>query len=80
MAKIINGMINGTKVFVKSDEPIDKALRKFKKKVQESGILLKVRSKEAYEKPTLARKKAKASATKREQKRLSKEKLRPNGR
>jgi small subunit ribosomal protein S21 len=38
------------------------ALRKFKKKVQEDGILQELRQKEFYEKPSMKRKKAKAAA------------------
>jgi len=34
------------------DGNVDKALRKFKKKIQTSGILDDVRAKEFYEKPT----------------------------
>jgi ribosomal protein S21 len=37
------------------------ALRRFKKKVMESGILQELREREAYEKPKTTRKKAKAA-------------------
>lgn len=37
------------------------ALRKFKKKVQEDGVLQEVREREFYQKPSLKRKKAKAA-------------------
>lgn len=37
------------------------ALRKFKKKVQEDGILQELREREYYTKPSLKRKKAKAA-------------------
>jgi ribosomal protein S21 len=46
----------GMVVFVKDDN-VEKALRKFKKKVAESGILQTLRDKEFYEKPTTTRKK-----------------------
>lgn len=39
-----------------------RALRKFKKKVQDDGILQEMRSKEFYEKPSAIRKRAKAAA------------------
>ena len=44
----------GNTVFVKDDN-IEKALRKFKKKVQDSGLLLELRERETYEKPTTRR-------------------------
>lgn len=55
------------------DGDFNYALRKFKKKVQESGILQDLREKEFYEKPSSARKKAKASARARWLKKLAKE-------
>ena len=39
-----------------TDDNIERALRKFKKKVQASGILNELRDRECYIKPTLARK------------------------
>ena len=59
------------------DGQVDKALRKLKKKVNNSGVLLEVRRKEAYEKPTTTRKLARNAAKKRWQKYLSQQKL-PN--
>ena len=49
-----------------------KALRKFKKKVQESGILQELREREYYTKPSLKRKKAKAAGRARWLKKLEK--------
>lgn len=57
------------------DGNVEKALRKLKKKVQESGILQELREREHYEKPTTARKKAKNAAKRRWQKRLASEQL-----
>ena len=51
------------------------ALRKFKKKVTESGLLQELREREFYEKPTTARKKAKNAAKRRWQKKVSAEQL-----
>ena len=65
----------GNKVIV-IDDNFDFALRKFKKKVQNSGLIDDIRKKEFFEKPTSARKMKKAMAVKREQKRHSLE-LRP---
>ena len=65
----------GNKVIV-IDDNFDFALRKFKKKVQNSGLIDDIRKKEFFEKPTAARKVKKAMAVKREKKRQSLE-LRP---
>jgi len=54
--------LRGRSVLV-TDGNVDKALRKFKKKIQTSGILDDVRDREFYTKPTTARK-LKASAAK----------------
>ena len=48
------------------------ALRKFKKKIQEDGILQELRQREFYEKPSLKRKKAKAAGRSRWLKKLEK--------
>ena len=48
------------------------ALRKFKKKVQESGILQELREREYYTKPSLKRKKEKAAGRARWLKKLEK--------
>jgi small subunit ribosomal protein S21 len=58
------------KTFVKDDN-VERALRKFKKKVAESGLLQDLRDKEFYEKPTTTRKKAAASARNRWRKKLA---------
>ena len=67
-------MLTGTMVSVKDDN-IEKALRKFKKKVAESGVLLKLKEKEYYEKPTVTRKKARSAAINRWRKKLSDQQL-----
>jgi small subunit ribosomal protein S21 len=64
----------GLKVEVVNDQ-VEKALRKFKKKVQESGLLQDLREREFYEKPTTARKKAKSQARRRWQKKVASETL-----
>lgn len=64
----------GLKVEVVNDQ-VEKALRKFKKKVQESGLLQELREREFYEKPTTARKKAKNQAKRRWQKKVAAETL-----
>ncbi|HEY3268041.1 MAG TPA: 30S ribosomal protein S21 [Armatimonadota bacterium] len=48
-------------VQVKANESIDSALRRFKKQIQESGILKEAREHEHYEKPSERRRKAAAA-------------------
>jgi small subunit ribosomal protein S21 len=57
------------------DGQVEKAMRKFKKKVIESGLLQELREREFYEKPTTARKKAKNSAKRRWQKKVAADQL-----
>jgi small subunit ribosomal protein S21 len=66
--------VNGNLVIVINDN-VEKALRKFKKKVSESGLLQELRERETYEKPTTRRKKAHNSAVRRWRKKLSDEQL-----
>lgn len=70
-----NKMVNGSTVYVKDGEPIERALRKFKKKIQDSGLLQELRDREFYEKPTTARKRAKSAAKNRWRKELAKQQL-----
>jgi small subunit ribosomal protein S21 len=66
--------MNGRRVIVK-DENIEKALRKFKKKVAESGLLLELQKRETYTKPSVKNKVARAMAKKRWQKQLAQQNL-----
>jgi small subunit ribosomal protein S21 len=66
--------VTGNLVVVQHDN-VEKALRKFKKKVAESGLLQNLRERETYEKPTTRRKKAKAAAKRRWKKKLDNEQL-----
>ena len=59
--------INGRRVIVK-DGNVEKALRKLKKKVTESGLLQELQKRETYIKPSVRRKVARAMAKKRWQK------------
>jgi len=52
------------------NDNFEKAIRKFKKKVMNAGILEEVRNREFYEKPTAVRKRKKASAKARNRKRV----------
>jgi small subunit ribosomal protein S21 len=62
--------LKGLRVEVRNDD-VNGALRRFKRKVEDSGLLQDLRDKEFYEKPTTARKKAKAAARSRWLKKLS---------
>lgn len=64
----------GKKVIVK-DGNVEKALRKLKKKVQESGLLQELQSRETYVKPSVRRKMARAMAKKRWQKQVAQQNL-----
>lgn len=66
--------IKGNTVYV-NDDNIEKALRKFKKKVQASGVLNELREREHYEKPTTARKRARAAAKNRWKKYIDSQRL-----
>lgn len=73
----MNQKSKGTGVTVKDHENINQALRRFKRKVEDSGVLDTLRKKESYEKPTTARKRAKGAAKARWKKKLEKESLPP---
>jgi small subunit ribosomal protein S21 len=66
--------LTGLTVVVVNDQ-LEKALRKFKKKVSESGLLQDLRAREFYEKPTTARKRAKSAAKRRWQKKIEADSL-----
>lgn len=66
-----NSEIKGLSVEVRNGD-FNYALRKFKKKVTESGILQDLKEKEFYEKPSIKRAKAKKAARARWLKQLSK--------
>lgn len=55
---------HGRSVLV-SDGNVEKALRKFKKKIQNAGLLMELRDRETYVKPTTRKKTAKSLAKKR---------------
>lgn len=65
----------GRTVVVKEHENINQALRRFKKKIEESGVLEDLKLKEHYVKPTTKRKKAASSAKARWQKKLREQQL-----
>lgn len=61
---------NGTKIYVKNND-VGRALRKLKKMMQQEKVFQEIRDREFFEKPSLKRKRAKASAVKRWKKYLS---------
>lgn len=66
--------LHGRSVIV-TDGNIEKALRKFKKKIQTSGILNDLRLKEHYVKPTTERKIKRSAAKNRWRKQLAEQEL-----
>ena len=54
-----------SEIRVKEKESLDSALRRFKKSCARSGIMQEVRKREAYEKPSVRRKKKSEAARKR---------------
>ena len=65
----------GTGITLKDGEDINRALRRFKNKIVDSGKLDDLRAKEFYEKPTTERKRKKGAAKARWRKQLEKESL-----
>ena len=54
-----------TWVRVKKNEPIDSAIRRFKKQCEKAGLLQELRKREHYDKPSVRRKKKAIAARKR---------------
>ncbi len=57
-----------SEVRVKENESLDSALRRFKRQYARSGVMAEVRKREAYEKPSVRRKKKSEAARKRKYK------------
>lgn len=57
-------------VKVDPEEPFELALKRFRKQVERAGIISECRKREAYEKPSVRRKRKEAQARKRLMKRL----------
>jgi small subunit ribosomal protein S21 len=58
-------------VRVKDNEPIESAIRRFKKQCEKAGILAELRKREHYEKPSVRRKKKTMAARKRANRRAA---------
>jgi small subunit ribosomal protein S21 len=69
--------IKGTGVTVRENENINQALRRFKRKIDDSKLLDTLRAKEFYEKPTTERKRKKGAAKARWRKQLRDQQLPP---
>ena len=54
-----------TKVILKEGESLERALKRFKKKVEAAGIIKDVRSREHYLKPSIRKKEKRIAAEKR---------------
>ena len=67
--------LNGRSVIVGPDGNVEKALRKFKKKMQDCGLLQDLRDREHYEKPTALRKRKASAAKNRWKKKLQSQQL-----
>jgi small subunit ribosomal protein S21 len=67
----------GTGITVKDNENINVSLRRFKRKVEDAGILDDLRKHEFYEKPTTERKRKKGAAKARWNKKLRDQQLPP---
>lgn len=65
---------DGITVIVRNND-INAALRKFKKKVQEAGIIQEVKERQSYVKPSEKKRKAKAAGKARWLKKQAKEKI-----
>jgi small subunit ribosomal protein S21 len=66
--------LKGSTVYVRNDN-VEQAMRKFKKKMQDSGLLQELRDREHYEKPTAVRKKKASAAKNRWKKKISSQQL-----
>lgn len=66
--------LKGNTVYVRNDN-VEQALRKFKKKIQDSGLLQELRDRESYEKPTTKKKRKASAAKNRWKKKLSSQQL-----
>jgi len=61
---------------VNPEEPIELAIKRFRKQVERGGVISDCRRREAYEKPSIAKKRKEAAARKRLMKRLRRMRIR----
>ncbi|RKU01356.1 30S ribosomal protein S21 [Burkholderia sp. Nafp2/4-1b] len=55
-----------TTIILKPDEPVEVAIRRFRRSIEKTGLIRELRSRTGYEKPTTERKRKKASAVARQ--------------
>lgn len=60
-------------VIVRDNESLDRALRRFKRKVQRSGLYSELRKRRYYEKPSAQRKRKREAAIRRQKRRLQRQ-------
>ena len=72
---MMNQRVKGTAIILKDGEDVNRALRRFKNKIEDLGTLKTLQSKEFYEKPTTERKRKKSAAVARYRKKMEKEQL-----
>ncbi len=65
-----------TRIIVEEGEPIDRALKRFKKECQKAGIPAEVRRREYFEKPSVRRKRKQEAAIRKLRRRMLKLKKR----
>jgi small subunit ribosomal protein S21 len=61
--------------YVKENENIERALQRFKKQIESSGLLKDLKARESYEKPTTAKKRKHAAAISRHKREMKKQTL-----
>jgi small subunit ribosomal protein S21 len=67
-------------VIVQDGESLERALRKFKRKVQRSGLYSELRKRRFYEKPSAQKKRKREAAIRRERRKLRRDpRPRPSG-
>ncbi len=61
-----------TRITIEEGEPIDRALKRFKKECQKAGIPAEVRRREYHEKPSVKRKRKREAAIRKMRRRMLK--------
>ncbi len=59
-------------VYIEDGEPIEHALKRFKKECQKSGLPAELRKREHYEKPSVTRKRKMEAAKRKQRRRMMK--------
>ncbi|MFZ4630637.1 MAG: 30S ribosomal protein S21 [Bacteroidia bacterium] len=55
------------KIDIKDNEAVDKALKRFKKKFEKTGVLKELRARQAFQKPSVSKRQQRLRAVYREQ-------------